>query len=220
MLSAMQRAWLGGVFAAATACGPVVSTETMGTGEDESTGSSSSDSDDTGSDPVTTMLPGSSSTTVPMPMLDIGGDVAIDGTYLLAVATIVDPGHPLQYFVRAQVVNGVMHVVMQPLSLDIGSTTAPRMAYGDPLVYGGIPVEAGCFTIDMGEVFAAGATNPITGSDLTATIVLNGCFEGTSWCGNVEGQVSMPLQLDLTGSTFAATEAGFSMLPVDFPIGC
>ncbi len=223
MLGDMIRAWFWSALALTLACGPVVPTDSMGEeGDSTGAGSGSSESGDTGSGPgTTTTVPGtSSSTTLPMPRPDLGGMQDIDGTYLLAVAAIIDPGHPLQYIARVQVSGGTMQLVLQPLSLAIGSTTEPRQPYGDPVAYEGILVEGGCFTLDMGLVTAAGATNPITGSDITTTLVLEGCFEGTFLCGTVSGFVSQPLQLDLTGSTFAAVEANPSMLPVEFPTSC
>jgi hypothetical protein len=220
MLVPMTRTWLGGAVGLAIACGPTVPTDTPTGGNEESSDTESTGSMDTGGtepDPATTMLP----TTTTSSRLDVGApDGRIDATYLLAVATVVDPAHPLQYVAQTRLSDGMLDLVLVPLSLAAASTTSPRLPHGEPLVYSNIAVEGGCFFLDMGEVFVAGETNPITGSDMTAAIVLDGCFEDASYCGTIDGEVIMPIALSLTGSTFAAIEADPQMLPVDFPSAC
>lgn len=224
MLRTMTRAWLGGALCFALACGPTVEVESAegdsGEGadsDDDSTGTSAT-SAETGSDPTTTTA--TSSTTIG-PRLDIGTDLRIDGTYLLALAAVIDPQHPFQYIAQTRVSGGTMQLVLQPLSLDVGGTTLPRLPVGEPLAYSNIPIIDGCFDLDMGFVLQTGASNPITGSDLMARIYLSGCFDSSaSYCGTVYGTVSEPIVLDLAGSTFAAIEADPQMLPVDFPTAC
>jgi hypothetical protein len=220
MLRAMTRVWLVGACVLAIACGPSIAVETMGDDESEAStdagGDTSSGSSDTGSDPVSTTLPGTTG-----PRLDVGGpDGRIDGPYLLALAAVIDPGHPFQWVAHTRMSGGFVDLELQPLTLDIGGTVAPRLPFGEPLVYSDIPVVGGCFTLDMGMVTIPGATNPITGSDLQAIVVLDGCFDGVDYCGTVSGRVSSPLELDLAGSTFAAIATDPQMLPVDFPTSC
>ncbi|MCA9708990.1 MAG: hypothetical protein KDK70_24305, partial [Myxococcales bacterium] len=82
----------------------------------------------------------------PMPMPGTGGDTEtggpepldIDGVYLVAVSTIVDPQKPLQFLADVDAEldlegNGPVTVVFQPLSLDVGSTTEPREEVGDAI---------------------------------------------------------------------------------------
>jgi hypothetical protein len=207
----------------AIACGPVVSTDTAaeeaGSGDPESTGTGTTEPGTTGSgpDPVTTTaLP-----TTTGARLDVGGVGRIDGPYLLALAAIIDPGHPLQFIAYTRLSGERLDLELTPLTLDVGSTTAPRQPFGDPLFYPGIQVDdGGCFLLDMGEVSLPGPTNPITGSDIAATITLVGCFDPQGYCGTVEGMVHMPIMLDLTGSTFAAVPVDPEMLPTDFPSSC
>jgi hypothetical protein len=205
----------------AIGCGPAVSTDPpmdedeLGDPQSSGTGSTAAGTSGPGPDPATTTLP---VTTGPSP--DVGIDV--DGTYLLAVAAVIDPGHPLQYVAEVERDAEFFDLVLQPLTLDIGSTTAPRLPYGSPLVFTGVPIDdGGCFVLEMGEVFVAGVTNPITGADLVATITLVGCLPPAGFCGNVEGMVHEPLSIDLGGSTFAAVPIRDPrMLPVDFLTSC
>ena len=218
----MTRVRLVGACVLAIACGPNIATETM---EDEESGagtstddSGSTSSSDTGRDPVSTTV--SPSTTMGA-RLDVGGtEGRIDGPYLLAIAAVINPQTPFQFIAQTRLNGGQLDLVLQPLSLDVGSTTAPRLPHGEPFIYSNIPVVGGCFTLDMGAVQLPGATNPITGSDLEAIVVLDGCFDGTDYCGTVSGRISSPLELDLAGSTFAATDVDPQMLPVDFPTSC
>jgi hypothetical protein len=218
MLRGMTRVWLVGACVLAIACGPNIATETMeddesdgDTSAGDTSGGQSSSSSDTGRDPV-------SSTTS---RLDVGGpDGRVDGPYLLAVAAVINPQTPFQWIAQTRLNGGQLDLVLQPLSLDVGSTTAPRLPYGEALIYSDIPVIGGCFTLDMGAVTIPGPTNPITGSDIEGILVLDGCFDGANYCGTVTGRISSPIELDLAGSTFAAIDVDPQMLPVEFPTSC
>ena len=58
---------------------------------------------------------------------------------------------------------------------------------------------------DLGELAVTGAANPITGSDIVATLSLTGAIQDENvYCGIAGGMVTVPANIDLTGSTFAA----------------
>lgn len=143
---------------------------------------------------------------LPLPSADLGG------TYLLALSAVIDPGHPLQWLANVEHTSGPdgdqVTIELQSLSLDVGSTNAPRLPVGDPIVLQAGLREDGTFGIETPQIDVPGAANPITGSDLSASLVIQGTAYGRElWCGEVFGMVTVPLMLDLTGSTFAFTPA-------------
>lgn len=141
---------------------------------------------------------------------------------LLAIETSIAPGLPLQGFVTATPGNGTVDLTLQWLSLDVGSTTSPRLPIGDVYAYPGIPIEAdGSFTWETGVLLIPGAANSITGSDLVATVQAQVVPSGSPWCGRVAGVVTSPIEAPLDGSTHAMTEVrAVDELPLDFPVSC
>lgn len=194
-----------------SACGPVVDGEGDGS-EGESTGTApTSDPSTTGVGPNPTTAQDVATSDDP-PVLDLGEPPAtLDGVYLLAVAAVIDPAHPLQWLasVEQEKPSAGGHgltIVLQSLSLEVGSTNAPREPVGEPLEIHGAFEPDGSFWAETPTVVIPGAANPITGSEIGASMVLEGTVSGReSWCGQVSGQVTQPLMLDLAGSTFAFT---------------
>ncbi|MCH9682264.1 MAG: hypothetical protein K0V04_12570 [Deltaproteobacteria bacterium] len=152
------------------------------------------------------------------------------GEYLLAVETIVDPGHPFQYIATFDFtpagMAGSVDVELLPLTLDVASTTMPRLPFPPPLTFLGLPVAAdGSFTVDVGPLFIAGPTNPITAADVVADMISMELqvLDMDNVCGTFDGAIVQPIMLQLTGSTVGAvrvadtTPAG---LPVNFPTAC
>lgn len=151
----------------------------------------------------------------------------VDGVFLLALAASIAPEFPFQFIADVeadlddQTGDGRIDVVFQPLSLDPQSTTEPREEVGEALQ---ITAEvASCsFSVDLGRLMVTGAANPITGSDITATLSLDGVIRNEDlWCGNVRGELNSPIAGSLDGSTFAAVRlADRSERPVQFPASC
>jgi hypothetical protein len=109
---------------------------------------------------------------------------------------------------------------LQPLSLDQGSNV-PGDPVGPPLEYQGVPLIDDGFKLEMGLVMISGAANPITGSDIEMVAALLGQFvDSQSWCGVLEGELTSPLEYNLTGSTFAAIEVDPDALPSVYPSRC
>jgi hypothetical protein len=141
---------------------------------------------------------------------DGDGDSLPDATYLLAIETSLGPDLPLQFvldvFNLVPTNDGATaDFVIQPLSLQQGQTT-PGECIGVPLEFEGVTFDIdGNFVLDMGLVMISGEANPITGSDIEATIVLHGhTVEPDAMCGDMTGMLMSPLEYDLAGSTFAA----------------
>lgn len=156
-----------------------------------------------------------------------GGGLLVEGVYLVAVNTIVSPGLPLQFLAEVTgevdlMGNGSITVDFQPLSLDQGSTTLPREEVGDSLLIEGEVANFG-FTLPFPEpTMVTGAANPLTGSDISSNLSLEGSFRSEdAWCGNVLGMVLSPIQVPLDGSTFSATRlADRAERPLHFSCEC
>ena len=154
----------------------------------------------------------------------------VSGDFLLAAALTVNPATPLQWTVEVVFTadddgGGSMDLVLQPLALDVGSTTTPRTPFGEALVYDDVIVDPdGSFSLDLGVLQVAGATNPITGSDVTTTAAIDGAIvDIDNACGDLSGMVSVPIAYDLAGSTFAMVripDPDPDSLPAVFPGGC
>jgi hypothetical protein len=151
---------------------------------------------------------------------DLGGpSSALSGTYLFALAAVIDPAHPLQFraYVEAEAEDSggaILQVVLQPLALDVLSTNAPRTPVGDPIPMV-IGVDAdGNFGGELPDILIPGAANPITGSDIGASVQLQGSIgDADVLCGAASGVVTQPLMLDLAGSTFSFTRLEGDVLP-------
>ncbi len=154
--------------------------------------------------------------------MDQGGALAdVSGDFLLALAAVIAPETPLQFYATVTFTpsadGGMLQMNLQPLSLDPGETTIPRQPVGDSLTLQPVAVNAtGGFELPISEpVMVTGMANPITGSDIVATLNLSGTIQSEDlFCGTVTGMVTSPLMLDLTGSSFAAVRVpSVDMLP-------
>jgi len=154
------------------------------------------------------------------------------GTYLWALETTLGPGLPLQFATTVKFKFGDDGTItadfsFQPLSLEQNEVTTPREFVGTPLVYNDIAFDAdGNYAIDMGTVEVTGQANPVTGSDIVATLVVTGSIVHiNAFCGQLTGDLTSPLEYDLVGSTFAATRLADdgsdpTTLPLEFPFKC
>ena len=164
--------------------------------------------------------------------MDVGGTLAdVTGTFHFSLTpTPVSATTPFQFiatttFTASDGGGGQLDVDLQPLSLDILATGTPREFVGD-IISLSFPVdEAGAFDADLGEITLVGQANPVTGSDIIATLQLTGAIQDEDvYCGIVGGMVTVPANIDLTGSTFAAIrinpeDATNPMALADPPIG-
>lgn len=130
----------------------------------------------------------------------------ISGEFLMAVATNVDPDRPILLIaasVMAPAGNGtaVLDLTLTPLTVK-----DHQPLVGMELIATGIEVSAdGRFVADFGKQTFPSSANPLFSSDIVADLRLVARITSPdAYCGDVEGQVSRPLQLDLAGSRFGA----------------
>lgn len=164
------------------------------------------------------------------PMPDLQAATAdISGTFLLAVSPKFAADTPLQMIATNTLMtddsgNTYMTSSLQPLSLDQLKVTTPRLPVGDPILLEMIPITDGMFTIDAGEVTFPGPANPLTGSDIVATLQMGGQIVSEDfYCGSISGMVSQPIAQTLEGSTFAAVRVEATdpaSLPLDVTKNC
>ncbi|MEM6290803.1 MAG: hypothetical protein AAGA54_06040 [Myxococcota bacterium] len=144
--------------------------------------------------------------------MDVGGSLAdVTGTFHFSLTpTPVSSTTPFQFIAETTFTptddgGGELVFDLQPLSLDVGSTSSPREFVGSVITVTTQVDAGGAFMQDLGEVTLEGAANPITGSNILATLQLTGAIQDEDvYCGIVNGMVTMPISLDLSGSTFAA----------------
>ncbi len=163
----------------------------------------------------------------------VDGVPDMTGIYLLALETSLVADSPLQFVttvdmtVDADGMGATATFTFQPLSLGVGSLLEPREFVGIPLTFEDIAFDAGGnFEIDMGVVMVTGMANPITGSDITASLVLSGrIIHINALCGDITGEVTSPIQSDLVGSNFGMLRldddgSDPATLPTMFPYQC
>lgn len=133
------------------------------------------------------------------------------GRYLLALSTTLMPDAPLLFAVEAEVASDLTRIDLQLQPLTSDADDEPRTAIGDSFGVSDIPYdEDGSFSADLGDVSVPGRANPITGSDIVASVQLTArtrAGEGDRadlFCGEVTGMVIEPIALDLAGSSFGA----------------
>jgi hypothetical protein len=152
--------------------------------------------------------------------------IDLSGTSLLALSTVIAPDLPLQFLntvvQRNEGERIFLDITLQPLSLDSGSVTMPRLPVGEPLTFKDVEVVDGKYMVDAGETMVTGAANPITGSDIVATLMLSGQVIREDFvCGTVAGMVTSPLEAPIDGSTFGAVKLEDpSVLPLEVVINC
>ena len=158
----------------------------------------------------------------------------LDGRFHLVLSTVVQYSTPLQFVGDITVTGnstdgGTIDMTLFPLSLNVGSTTEPRELLDEPIVLTGIEVDpGGAFNADLGVVMVTGVANPVTGGDITATIILNGQLRDNDFfCGQISGEVMAPIMSDLTPSFFAASRVAEDIMPPmglpaegEFPFRC
>jgi hypothetical protein len=153
------------------------------------------------------------------------------GDFLLVLATPLDPTLPFQYvanfdYVPSGLGGGTVDVELQPLTLDTGSTTTPRMFFGPPLVFPAIPVTPdGTFAVPVGILNVAAETNPLFFIDAQANNVVLSVqvLDADDLCGTVTGFLVFPVASPLDGTTLAAVRVLDVMpagLPLVFPVAC
>ncbi len=211
-------------------CGPAVEEESASSGEGSTSavGSSGSTSDTPVPDPPDPDPPAMTSTSTTGPVgTDTGfastgstGAVATEGAYFFAMRLIIAESTPLQFVGEAKADGEVVAMTLTPLSLDLNSTDAPREEVPPAIELTGDLDPDGVFRILASDLELPGNVNPITGSDIVATLRIEGAFEGENICGRVSGMVTAPANIDLTGSTLSAIPYDGGELPAVEQVDC
>lgn len=143
-----------------------------------------------------------------------GGVADINGRFLMGIDTVIGPGKVLEFDTET-IINFpctddcVLTLNVQP----VVPTTPARSGcddrgtpVGPVITVENVPVAAdGSFIADFGNQNVPGCANPISGSDITANLILAGQIVNADlYCGTVSGTVSRPLSAPLRGSSFAA----------------
>ena len=126
------------------------------------------------------------------------------GRYLMALATAFQPDLPV-----LAVADIVAEQTDDGQLVDVEFTTLgaqDKQPVGDTTIFEDIPVdEFGNFEFGVADFTIPGPANPLTGTDLVVTADFRGFVDDDArFCGDVEGSITSPLTLDLTGSTFGA----------------
>lgn len=143
------------------------------------------------------------------------GNIAdINGRFLMGIDTVIGPGKILEFDTETIINfpctdNCVLTLNVQPVvptnparsGCDVRGTPV-----GPVITVENVPVNPdGSFVADFGQQNVPGCANPISGSDITANLVLAGQIVNADlYCGTVSGTVFRPLTAPLAGSSFAA----------------
>jgi hypothetical protein len=147
-----------------------------------------------------------------------------EGKFLLAISTSLDPALPFQFIVDASLPDtddGPLSLAVQPLSLDMGRVTVPRLPVGQGYEFASEVVD-GDFAIATHEITIPAEANPLFGVEVVVEVLMHGEIVGPDlFCGVAEGIVVKPVEQMLGSSTFAAVRvASASELPLDVRIDC
>lgn len=150
-------------------------------------------------------------------------DCDLTGVHLVAIDTVVLPGTPLQFIAdfEQDLDANTLSATFTPLSLELNSTTTPREELPmNPIVVNDVPInDDGSVEIDFGTVMVEASANPITGSPITASVIIDvRALSSDAWCGTAGGDVMSPIQQNLEGSTVAGVRlVDRNERPDDFP---
>ncbi len=145
------------------------------------------------------------------PPVDVVPDVT--GQFLFGMVAPIGPDLVF-YFIGDVVLDSAgptIDLSLRPLDL---STLTP---IGDPFLGNGDVSSAGQYTADFKGIIP-GAANPFSTSDLTLDGEMHGTIRNENlFCGDVTGNLTAPILLDLTGSTFAAIRITPGTTGMDLP---
>jgi len=144
----------------------------------------------------------------------------ISGRFFIGLASVVDVDLPILF-----IAENTLHANPDG-SATLDSTIQPLdyttlMPAGEALVFAGVPISmTGQFDLTKATTTVVeGTANPITGTTLTlSTITLLPTIKGEDlYCGQVTGNVTDPLAIDLTGSNMAAIRVPDGAIGTELP---
>lgn len=130
---------------------------------------------------------------------------APDGDFFFSLSAYLNPQAPIIFLstLTTEARDDGLSISLSFQALEAADRKTPT---GTPVDVGPYEVSAdGRFTAELPTIVVPGNANPISGSELEATITLSGalCAPADFVCGDVTGTVTRPLSLNLKGSTFA-----------------
>ena len=127
----------------------------------------------------------------------------VDGTFLLALATQLDPVRPVILLAEVSTGSAGMSMTWQPLAV-----TDRQTPIGDPIDVPPAPIaEDGTFTVQATNVVVGAAADPIMDAVIeAATITLSGFACADFVCGNLAGEIVLPAPI-----TLVAEQSKFAM---------
>ncbi|WP_433930133.1 hypothetical protein AB3662_39995 [Sorangium cellulosum] len=130
---------------------------------------------------------------------------APDGDFFFSLSAYLSPRAPIVFLSKltTEASDGGLSFSLSFQPLEAADRKTPT---GEPFDVGPYEVSAdGQFTAELPTIVVPGNANPISGSELEATITLTGalCAPADFVCGDVTGTATRPIALDLKGSTFA-----------------
>ena len=141
---------------------------------------------------------------VPEGEAPVTGDDFPPTEYFMLLHLIVAEDTPLQLSGTVERADGQLQFDLEFLSLDVLSTDSPREPTGTHLTVANVPIsDANEFEFTVSDLAVTGSANPITGSDIVMTINVEGSITDTQICGSMGGQITVPANIDLTGSYMA-----------------
>jgi hypothetical protein len=127
------------------------------------------------------------------------------GYFLLTVSTSMKPKLPILFFAQVNTPPAPDGSAMLALMIEPLDAKDRKTIVGPTQTLPPAPIDQnGRFVVGPVTVDVPGAANPITFSDLLMNVSLSGTICNVSGlnCGEISGQVTKPITLDLKGSTF------------------
>jgi hypothetical protein len=125
----------------------------------------------------------------------------LGGTFFLAASATIAPTNPIVFRATLEWPNGTsLSMRLQPLA-----AADRKSPVGSESVLEPVPVSAdGTLQTGTYFLFVPAEANPITTSDIELDVGFSGVMCGNQdfYCGNLHGNLTKPLALDLSGSTF------------------
>jgi hypothetical protein len=142
----------------------------------------------------------------------------LGGQYVFALSAVVDRTRPIVFSTEVSGGPQGLSFALQPLS-----AADRRTPVGAPVTVGPFPLSPdGAFHAELPTLVVGGEANPITGSEIEATVVLDArfCDVAGFYCGTVTGNLSRPIPIDLAGSTFAMERISGGTPPPEPYLSC
>ncbi|MFO0749950.1 MAG: hypothetical protein U1F43_30420 [Myxococcota bacterium] len=145
------------------------------------------------------------------------GRVDLSGRYLFGAAVALDPSKPIRFDSTFTVDSSSdpwqLTVTLHSLTVTEGTPVGETFQATSPVA------SDGTFALDFGTIVVPGAADPLVPADVTTTLVVKGCTSTPVFaCGNLEGDISKPVQQTLTGSTWALVTAPAGTEPGTLPV--